>query len=103
MGGRVGDALAIVDWLVSHDVHATTFMTGAMADNQYTDAGREVLGIIDALPGLLTLGNHSYTHRDFRTLSALGDPGRAAPHRGRDRAVLLAERTALLPTAERRL
>jgi len=69
MGGRVGDALAIVDWLVDHDVHATVFMTGAMADNQYTDAGRQALGIIDAHGGLFTLGNHSYTHRDFRTLS----------------------------------
>ena len=70
MGGRVGDALAIVDWLVDHDVHATIFMTGAMADNRNTDAGRQVLAIIDAHPDLLTLGNHSYTHRDFRTLSA---------------------------------
>jgi peptidoglycan/xylan/chitin deacetylase (PgdA/CDA1 family) len=69
MGGRVGDALAIVEWLVDHDVPASIFMTGAMADNQNTDAGRRVLGIIDAHPGLLTLGNHSYTHRDFRTLT----------------------------------
>ena len=70
MGGRVGDALAIVDWLVAHDVHASIFMTGAMADNPNTDAGRRVLAIVDAHPGLLTLGNHSYTHRDFRTLTA---------------------------------
>jgi len=70
MGGRVGDALAIVDWLVDHDVHATVFMTGAMADNPNTDAGRRVLATIDAQPGRLALGNHSYTHRDFRTLAA---------------------------------
>jgi peptidoglycan-N-acetylglucosamine deacetylase len=70
MGGRVGDAPAIVDWLVDHDVHATIFMTGAMADNQNTDAGRKVLSIVDAHPGIFTLGNHSYTHRDFRKLSA---------------------------------
>jgi peptidoglycan/xylan/chitin deacetylase (PgdA/CDA1 family) len=70
MGGRVGDALDIVDWLVDHDVHATIFMTGAMAENPNTDAGRRVLGIVEAHPGLLTLGNHSYTHRDFRTLTA---------------------------------
>jgi peptidoglycan/xylan/chitin deacetylase (PgdA/CDA1 family) len=70
MGGRVGDARAIVDWLVDHDVHASIFMTGAMADNPNTDAGRRVLGIVDAHPSLLTLGNHSYTHRDFRTLAA---------------------------------
>jgi peptidoglycan/xylan/chitin deacetylase (PgdA/CDA1 family) len=70
MGGRVGDALAIVNWLVDHQVHASIFMTGAMADNRYTDAGRQVLGIIEAHPDLFTLGNHSYTHRDFRTLTA---------------------------------
>jgi peptidoglycan/xylan/chitin deacetylase (PgdA/CDA1 family) len=70
MGGRVGDALAIVDWLVDHEVHATIFMTGAMADNVNTDAGRKVLAIVDAHPELFTLGNHSYTHRDFRTLDA---------------------------------
>jgi peptidoglycan/xylan/chitin deacetylase (PgdA/CDA1 family) len=45
-------------------------MTGAMADSVNTNAGRRVLGIIDAHPGLFTLGNHSYTHRDFRDLSA---------------------------------
>jgi peptidoglycan/xylan/chitin deacetylase (PgdA/CDA1 family) len=71
MGGRVGDALAIVDWLVDHDVHATIFMTGAMADNVNTDAGRRVLAVIEARPDLLTLGNHSYTHPDFRDLSAV--------------------------------
>jgi peptidoglycan/xylan/chitin deacetylase (PgdA/CDA1 family) len=70
MGGRVGDALAIVDWLVDHDIHATIFMTGAMAENRNTDAGRQVLAIVDVRPDLFTLGNHSYTHRDFRTLSA---------------------------------
>jgi peptidoglycan-N-acetylglucosamine deacetylase len=70
MGGRVGDALAIVGWLRAQDVHATIFMTGAMAANPNTDAGRQVLRIIDAAPGQLTLGNHSYTHRDFRTLTA---------------------------------
>ena len=71
MGGRVGDAIAIVDWLVDHDVHATIFMTGAMADNVNTDAGRDVLAIVEAHPELFTLGNHSYTHRDFRNLDAV--------------------------------
>jgi peptidoglycan/xylan/chitin deacetylase (PgdA/CDA1 family) len=70
MGGRVGDALAIVGWLVDHEVHASIFMTGAMAENRNTDAGRKVLGIVEAHPELLTLGNHSYTHRDFRDLTA---------------------------------
>jgi peptidoglycan-N-acetylglucosamine deacetylase len=70
MGGRVGDAHAIVDWLVNHEVRATIFMTGAMADNPNTDAGRQVLATIQAHPEPFTLGNHSYTHRDFRTLTA---------------------------------
>jgi peptidoglycan/xylan/chitin deacetylase (PgdA/CDA1 family) len=70
MGGRVGDGLAIVGWLVNHDVPATIFMTGAMAENLNTDAGRRVLGIVDQHPELFRLGNHSYTHRDFRNLSA---------------------------------
>jgi peptidoglycan/xylan/chitin deacetylase (PgdA/CDA1 family) len=69
MGGRVGDSLAIVRWLVDHDVHASIFMTGAMADNTSTDAGRRVLAIVDDHPTTLTLGNHSYTHRDFRSLT----------------------------------
>ena len=43
MGGRVGDALAILDYLVDHRIHATFFMTGSMADNRNTDAGRQVL------------------------------------------------------------
>jgi peptidoglycan/xylan/chitin deacetylase (PgdA/CDA1 family) len=69
MGGRVGDAVAIVTWLVEHDTPATIFMTGAMADNTNTEAGRQVLAIIEANPGLLALGNHSYAHPDFRTLT----------------------------------
>ena len=70
MGGRVGDALAIADWLVDHKIHATIFMTGAMAKNVNTDAGRKVLAMVDAHPELFTLGNHSYTHRDFRALTS---------------------------------
>ncbi len=69
MGGRVGDALDIVDYLIANEVHASIFMTGAMADNVNTSAGRQVLARIEANPALLTLGNHSYTHRDFRTLT----------------------------------
>lgn len=70
MGGRVGDALAIIDYLVDRRIHASIFMTGAMAENENTDAGRRVLRIVEAHPELFTLGNHSYTHRDFRDLSA---------------------------------
>jgi peptidoglycan/xylan/chitin deacetylase (PgdA/CDA1 family) len=66
MGGRVGDAIAIVDLLIDHGTHASIFMTGAMAG---TTAGRQVLARIDAHPGLFTLGDHSYSHPDFRDLT----------------------------------
>jgi peptidoglycan/xylan/chitin deacetylase (PgdA/CDA1 family) len=51
-------------------VPATVFMTGAMADNENTDAGRQVLAIVADHPDLFELGNHSYSHPDFRTLTA---------------------------------
>jgi peptidoglycan-N-acetylglucosamine deacetylase len=70
MGGRIGDAIAIMDWLIAHDVRASVFMTGAMADNKNTDAGRVVLARVEAHPRLFTLGNHSYSHPDFRKLTA---------------------------------
>ena len=69
MGGRVEPALDIMDFLVANDVHATIFMTGAMAENPNTDAGRQVLGIIDDHRDQFALGNHSYSHPDFRDLT----------------------------------
>lgn len=69
MGGRVGDAEAIVAWLVANGVPATIFMTGAMAENTATDAGRHVLAAVDASSGLLGIGNHTYSHPDLRTLT----------------------------------
>ncbi len=70
MGGRVDPALDIMNWLIANDVPATIFMTGAMTDNVNTDAGRDVLRIIDAHRGFFALGNHSYSHPDFRDLTA---------------------------------
>lgn len=72
MGGRVDPALDIMHWLIDNHVRATIFMTGAMADNQNTGAGREVLRLVDAHPELFELGNHSYSHPDFRELDAAG-------------------------------
>jgi len=69
MGGRVDPALDIMNWLIENRVKATIFMTGAMADNPNTDAGREVLRLVELHPGLFTLGNHSYSHPDFRELT----------------------------------
>jgi peptidoglycan/xylan/chitin deacetylase (PgdA/CDA1 family) len=65
MGGRIEPAVDIMRWLVDHDVKATIFPTGAMTEQS---AGRQVLAIVDAHPELFALGNHSYTHHDFRTL-----------------------------------
>jgi peptidoglycan/xylan/chitin deacetylase (PgdA/CDA1 family) len=70
MGGRVGDALAIMSWLRDHNVRATIFMTGSMADSSVTDAARQVLARVDARPDLFDLGNHSYSHPHMTTLSA---------------------------------
>jgi peptidoglycan/xylan/chitin deacetylase (PgdA/CDA1 family) len=70
MGGRVGDAVAIVNLLVSRGVGATIFMTGEMVDSTATMAARDVLGIVQAHPSLLTLGNHSYDHPYFTQLTA---------------------------------
>ncbi len=69
MGGRVAPALDIMALLTAHQVPATIFMTGAIADSASTDAGREVLAVIEAHPELFDLGNHSYSHPDFRTLT----------------------------------
>lgn len=70
MGGRVEPALDIMNWLTANKVPATIFMTGAMAENKNTEAGREVLRIVAGRPDLFALGNHSYTHPDFRELTA---------------------------------
>jgi len=70
MGGRIGDALAIVDYLVSHQVNATIFPTGAIVDSTSTNAGRQVLGTVQSHPAQFTLANHSYTHPSFTTITA---------------------------------
>jgi peptidoglycan/xylan/chitin deacetylase (PgdA/CDA1 family) len=70
MGGRVDPALDIMNWLIANRVRATIFMTGAMAANQNTDAGRQVLRLVQDHPDLFILANHSYSHPDFRDLTA---------------------------------
>ncbi|MGI8925708.1 MAG: polysaccharide deacetylase family protein [Tepidiformaceae bacterium] len=70
MGGRVEPAVDIMNWLIANNIRSTIFMTGAMAENQNTEAGREVLRIVDANPALFELASHSYSHSDFRELSA---------------------------------
>lgn len=67
MGGRSGDAVAIISWLRDHGVHATVFMTGAVAE---TSPGRQVLSIIDSSPSTFDLGNHSFSHPQMPELTA---------------------------------
>ncbi len=68
MGGRLDPALAIMDWLVEHDIRATIFPTGKTGSE--TAIGRGVLQRIAANPKLFALGNHSWDHPDFRELTA---------------------------------
>jgi peptidoglycan/xylan/chitin deacetylase (PgdA/CDA1 family) len=67
MGGRLDPALEIVDWLIEHDVRATIFPTGATGSG--TETGRAVLARIAAHPDLFAVGNHSWDHPDFTTLT----------------------------------
>lgn len=69
MGGRVDPALDIMNWLIANNVKATIFPTGSMVETQNTDVGRRVLALVAANPQLFELGNHSYSHPDFTTIS----------------------------------
>ncbi len=68
MGGRLQPALQIMDWLIAHEVPATIFPTGVMGT---TTTGKLVLARVKAHPELFALGNHSWSHPDFRTLEAV--------------------------------
>ena len=67
MGGRLDPAVAIVQWLVDHKVKATLFPTGQMGT---TTTGSTALTIAAAHPELFDLGNHSWNHPSFTTLTA---------------------------------
>ncbi len=70
MGGRLDPALDIVNWLVAHNIRATIFPTGAVLDSTATDVARQVLAVVNSRPDLFEIGNHSYDHPDFTTISA---------------------------------
>ncbi|MDZ7727910.1 MAG: LysM peptidoglycan-binding domain-containing protein [Dehalococcoidia bacterium] len=55
MGGRVEPALDIMNWLITNDVRATIFITGAIVENADHDDGRQVLALIEAHPELFEL------------------------------------------------
>ena len=68
MGGRLDPAVDITTWLVDHKVHATLFPTGKSGTT--TDEGQAVLALAAAHAELFDLGNHSWDHPDFTTLTA---------------------------------
>lgn len=68
MGGRLDPALEILDWLIGSDVPATIFPTGRTATQ--TSEGQAVLEVIGTHRDRFDLGNHSWSHPDFRDLDA---------------------------------
>jgi peptidoglycan/xylan/chitin deacetylase (PgdA/CDA1 family) len=68
MGGRLDPAVDIVRWLIDHDVHATLFPTGASATS--TALGRQAMQLAATRPDLFDIGNHSWSHPDFRDLTS---------------------------------
>ena len=67
MGGRLDPAVQIVQWLIEHQVHATVFPTGATGST--TTQGKAALALVKAHPELFDVGNHSWDHPDFTTLT----------------------------------
>ena len=68
MGGRLDPAVDIVQWLIANRVHATVFPTGKTGST--TTQGTATLGLVAAHPELFDIGNHSWDHPDFTTISA---------------------------------
>ena len=68
MGGRLDPALDIVGWLIDHEVHATLFPTGASGST--TAIGKAAMELAATRPDLFDFANHSWSHPDFRDLTA---------------------------------
>jgi peptidoglycan/xylan/chitin deacetylase (PgdA/CDA1 family) len=68
MGGRLEPAVAIIDWLIENEVHATIFPTGKTGTE--TAIGRQVLERVGDHPDLFEVANHSWDHPSFRDLDA---------------------------------
>jgi peptidoglycan-N-acetylglucosamine deacetylase len=67
MGGRLDPALDIMAWLIDEEVPATVFPTGKSGTT--TTVGRQAVEMVAAHPDLFDLGNHSWSHPDFRDLT----------------------------------
>lgn len=68
MGGRLDPALDILRWLIDNDVPATIFPTGQTGTT--TEDGIAALEVVATERTLFDLGNHSWSHPDFRDLDA---------------------------------
>ncbi len=66
MGGRLDPAVDILTWLADREVPATIFPTGKTATT--TDEGLAALELVSQHRDLFDLGNHSWSHPDFREL-----------------------------------
>lgn len=67
MGGRLDPALDIMSWLVANDVAATIFPTGKIVST--TAVGKAVIERAAAHPDRFSVGNHSWDHPNFTTLT----------------------------------
>lgn len=70
MGGRLDPGVDILNLLIAHQVCASIFPTGAMAQ---TSQGQAVMAIIRAHPELFEIGNHTMHHCDL-VHGGLGSP-----------------------------
>ena len=70
LGSRVEPAPPIMRWLRDNEVPATVFVSGAAVERTDTDAGREVLQVVNERGDLFELGSHGYEAEDFTALSA---------------------------------
>ena len=69
LGAVVDPAPAMMAWLRDNEVAATIFVSGAAVERNDSDAGREVMQIIDARGDLFELGSHGYATEDFTMLT----------------------------------
>lgn len=69
LGSMVAPGPAIMRWLTANNVPATIFIAGSAVDRSDTDAGREVLELVNRRPDLFELGSHAYDAEDLAALT----------------------------------
>lgn len=70
LDGSAGPALSIVSWLVDHEIPATFFTTGQLAEGDAT--ARSVLAIVAAHRDLFTVGDGTWSQPDLTGLPGAG-------------------------------